>query len=71
MFANFIFYIIMYSTNHLLNCTYFTQKLFYRGLESMIKILVYEIDTWPSVLRRAIEYMQTASVVMPGISLLL
>ena len=37
----------------------------------MLKIVVYEIDTWPTTLRKSIEYMQTATIIIPGITLLL
>ncbi len=37
----------------------------------MWEIVVYEIDTWPDIISRIIGYVQTATIIIPGIALLL
>lgn len=41
-----------------------------RGLNSMVDIITHDVDTWPSIVQTVVEYVQTATIIIPVITVL-
>ena len=48
-----------------------THSFLHRGLSNMIAIALNEVDSWPMFIRKIFEYMQSATVIVPVLALLL